>query len=193
MGVFHLHSAFDSLNKTVCVAGAACALIPKAAGEVVPADVSQVEILWHLMIGNVIRTLIVVSVFLRLDRCYLELFSLLAKFHLSRLCILDQSFLQTVVRLVIIGIELVQDGVERTVRDMIHVSLLFLDIWLHFQSLLREACSLVESRMICSEHAHVWFPIILLLIICNLNNPLVHFFRWLEALEQVTFLDLHTR
>jgi len=191
MRVFHLHSAFDSLNKTVCVAGTTCALIPEGAGEVVPTDVSQVEFLWHFVIWNVIRTLIVVSVLLCFVRCCLKLLSLLAELFLSGQWILGESFLQTVVRVVICSIELVQYGVKRAVCDMVHISLLFFDIWLHFESLLREACSLVESRMICGQHAHVWYPVILLLIVCNFNNPLVHFARRLEALEQVTFLDLH--
>lgn len=135
VSVFHLHSALDCLNKTISVARAAGTLIPKAASEVVSVDVSQVKLMWHFVIRNVIWSPIVVSEFLRLVSYCLEILSLLGELLLSRLRILCESFLCTFISLVVICIELVQYGSKRLFGHVVRVRLLFY-IWLHFQSLL---------------------------------------------------------
>jgi len=152
MRVLHLHSAFNGLNETVYVARTTWTLIPNTSGKVISADVSQIKILWYFMIWNMVGSSVAVSEFLSPVRSSPEFICLFAKLFISRLSILCKSFFLTALSLVIINIHLVQNWCKGVVSDMVHVLLLF-DIQFHRKLKLCEALRLVESCVVCTQHA----------------------------------------
>lgn len=76
---------------------------------------------------------------------------------------------------------------------MVHITWFLFKIWFLRQSFLWEALSLIESRMIRTQHAHIWLPIVVVLIVLHFDDALVHLSRGLEALEQIASLIHNTR
>ena len=84
VGVFHFHSALDCLDKAVGVARAAGALVSDIASEVIAINISQVEIGWNCVVGNMIRSSIFISEFLSFCSRHTEFLGLFTKLFRAR-------------------------------------------------------------------------------------------------------------
>jgi len=88
MCIFHLHSTLNCLDEGICVARAAWTLIPKTTCKVVIVNISQIKLVWNLMIRNMIWISVCVSKLLCLLSSNSKFLCLLTKLFLSRFRIL---------------------------------------------------------------------------------------------------------
>lgn len=190
VGVLEFHTSFDGLDETVCVTWSTGALIFEVSGEVITLDVPQIELAGDLMIGDMIWRLVCFPESLSEGCSLLELFSLLTELLCSRKWMLLE-FRGLLLFFLIIKPKDLHGSLESLVRNMIWIRLFFIGFFVKLA--LTKTGRLVEPWMRVREHAHVWLPRVMLLVVSHFNDSLVWFGRWLEALEEIASFPLCAR
>lgn len=93
MRILILHSTFDCLYETVCVARPASSLIAQVASEIKVADIPQVEFLGDFVVGNMIRGFVPFHEVLGLRSSVDEVVCLFAELFRARQRVFDKFLL----------------------------------------------------------------------------------------------------